>query len=300
MSLKEEYVKALTAGFRRQEELAGHLKNVRYFADIQTHSNPYSWRVWRDCRLYLDSTVQPIKTETYPPLGIVWLHNPSKAFSPRDADVGWQEIEMSKIGNPEANAINYVASLVVDAVAGVKGNESARCKDARYCNIEELVYLESDGVRKLWQNMSNRTILEQSHARVVPRAGQAFQEVRPGFIWLAWGGLYNLPTRQRLFNCLANHAADKALKSGVDTVFAARLEEGKAAKFVAVHRSSRSGVWTIRHGPGRRCEFDGGRNWDFVKHPPLHPQELRNLDGRKWNLRDNLEDAMRACSGIGT
>ena len=296
MSWTREEIAGIRQGLSRLHELSEYLKHVRYFADVRSHVTLSGWRIWRDCRIYIEKAAGAQLEEMYPPIGIVWLHNPSKALSPSTADAGWQEVGLPFRDNPEHNAINYCASLVGDAIRARGDAENSRCANPRYCNVEELVYLESKGVNDIWGGgFSNRIILKESHARIVPKAGQAFCSQQPRFIWLAWGSVEIVRLRRRLFDCLVRHAVDKAMAAGVDVVFASRLRVSLKTKYVAVHWSAKGRKWTIRyHGKIVKEDMSVTR-WDFGRFPALHPQELRNLGKARWAVRDDLRDAIRSC-----
>jgi hypothetical protein len=268
-------------------------KRTFFYAKVEEVPTHPEFRLWSDCRLYLEPPQDPSLNESHGCLGSVWLHNPSKAFKIPAANA-WGPLPIRAPEAIYANTLNYIIYIIQRARDKLTNtnNSIEKIITNPHINIAELVYLDSSSITELWWGLSSLDIEPYSHIGNRAKHPQIPNTIDFKFLWLAWGDLGKCCFYDALFFPLTREAIRIAQRTDTDLIFVAQeLNLDPVELKLPVYQwSKRRHAW-LKYWTGQPQQVPGDRD-DLPKFfppfspQPLHPQSLRILD---WPNKEIVE-----------
>jgi hypothetical protein len=298
-------IQAVKRAIARRKYLESLYERTHFYAEVNGVEDLPGFRLWSDCRLYLEPPRGPAPNELHGCLGAVWLHNPSTAFELPAIPHAWGPIGIKEPGQFRANTLNYVTYLVQRALDDAGRNSALQNVVNPHINLAELVYLDSGSITGLWWGLRSSAIKPYSHVGTSAKHPPAPNTTDFKFLWLAWGDLANCSFRHRLFLPLTAEAMNAAVHADTDLIFVTEelILNPIELKLPVYHWSRRRESW-IKYWTGEPEQVPGGKEalptfFRPFSPQPQHPQSLRTLEGPRLttverNLIAAISDSLRS------
>lgn len=250
--------------------------------------------LWSHCTLFLREPANP--PQTYDQLnpddciGVVWLHNPAIQNRPRDLPPVWGRINVRERRRDTLAVIRLVMESLADNLP-----DTPEIPQFPYVALEELVYLDSIGVRELWTEVTHPNIQRYSILNTPTPGCPRLAYPRSKFVWLAWGQKprrvtndYPLPIR------LMATARGAARRSGRPLVGLGRQWNARPQRYAVYRYTPSTQAWT-RHCD--RAQTQAEPPDEYGHEFPLHPFDLGRFlqnpdDPTRLPLLEDLVEAL--------